>query len=57
MQSTCDVSTGLRFFKICHSAELNKIVEAMMPVNPYNDGRVSLQWPHGKGDLDIVQAS
>ena len=51
MRSTCDVSTGLRFFKFCHSAVLNKIVEATMPVNPYDDHRVSR-----KGDLDIVQA-
>ena len=44
MRSTCDVSTGLRFFKICHSAELNKVVEAKMPVNPYDDCRISLGW-------------
>ena len=37
LRSTCDLSTGLRFFKSCHSAELNKIVEATMPVNPYDD--------------------
>ena len=42
--STCDVSTGLRFFKICHGEELNKIIEATMPVNPYDDRRISLQW-------------
>ena len=40
-----------------NSAELNKIIEAAMPVNPYDGRRVSLQWPHGKGDLDIVRAS
>ena len=34
--------------------ELNKIVEATMPVNPYDDRKVSL---HGNGDLDIVRAS
>ena len=34
---TYDVSTGLRFFKICHSAELKKIVEATAPVNPYDN--------------------
>ena len=56
MQSTCNLSTGVRFLKICHSAELNKIVEATMPVNPYDDRMVSLRWPHGKGDLDIVRA-
>ena len=44
------------FFKICHSAELNKIVEARTPVNPYNDRRVSLQWLHKKGDMDIIRA-
>ena len=51
------LSTGLRFFKICHSAELNKTIEAMLPVNPYDDLTVSLWWPHGKGDLDIVNSS
>ena len=48
---------GLRFFRICHCAELNKIVEATMPVNPYDDRKVSLRRPHGTGDLDIVRAS
>ena len=50
---------GLRaydFFQICHCAELNKIVEATVPVNPYDDGKVSLRRPHGNGDLDIVRA-
>ena len=28
-----------------------------MPVNPYDDRKVSLQRPHGNGDLDIVRAS
>ena len=28
-----------------------------MPVNPYDDGKVSLRRPHEKGDLDIVRAS
>ena len=44
------------FFQICHCAELNKIVEATMPVNPYDDRKVSLRRPHGNGDLDIVRA-
>ena len=47
---------GLRaydFFQICHCAELYKIVEATMPVNPYDDRKVSLRRPH----LDIVRAS
>ena len=37
MRSTCDVSTGygLAIFPICQSAELNKMVEATMSVNPY----------------------
>ena len=51
---------GLRaydFFQFCHCAELNKIVEATMPVNPYDDRQVFLRRPHGNGDLDIVQAS
>ena len=51
---------GLRaydFFQICHFAELNKIVEATMPVNPYDDRKVFLRRPHGNGDLDIVRAS
>ena len=45
------------FFQICHCAELNKIVEATMPVNPYDDRKVSLRRLHGNGDLDIVPAS
>ena len=28
-----------------------------MPVNPYDDGKVSLRRPHGNSDLDIVRAS
>ena len=28
-----------------------------MPVNLYDDRKVSLQWPHRKGDLDIVNSS
>ena len=42
---------------LCHCAELNKIVEATMPVNLYDDRKVSLRRPHGNGDLDIVGAS
>ena len=53
----CLRATGLRFFRICHCAELNKIVEATMPVNPYDDRKVSLRRPHGNGDLDIVGTS
>ena len=55
----CDVSTGYRltiFCLICHCAELNKIVEATMPVNLYDDRKVSLRRPQGNGDLDIVRA-
>ena len=51
---------GLRaydFFQICHCVELNKIVEATMPVNLYDDRKVSLRRPHGNGILDIVGAS
>ena len=36
--------------------ELNKIIEATKPVNPYDDRKVSLRRPHGNSDLDIVQA-
>ena len=53
----CLRATGLRFFHICHCAELNKIVEATMPVNPYDGRKVFLRRPHGNGDLDIVGAS
>ena len=28
-----------------------------MPVNLYDNRKVSLRWPHGNGDLDIVRAS
>ena len=57
MRSTCDVSSGFRFFKIGHSVKLNKIGEATMPVNPYDDRRGYLRWPHGKCDFDIVNSS
>ena len=63
VRGSCDLlamflwATGLRFFKMCHSAELNKIVQATMSVNPYDDRRVSYGDAHGKGDLDIVWAS
>ena len=56
----CDVSTGYGptiFFQICHCAELKKIVEATMPVNPYDDREVPQRRPHGNGDLAIVRAS
>ena len=52
----CLRATGLRFFQICQCAELNKIVEAMMPVNTYDDRKVSLRRLHENGDLDIVGA-
>ena len=45
------------FFQICHCAELHKIVEATMPVNPYDDRKVYLRRPYGNGGLDIVRAS
>ena len=48
---------GLQFFRICHSAKLNKIVEATMPVNLYDDHMVSLRRQHGKGDLDSLNLS
>ena len=53
----CLRATGLRFFQIGHCAELNKIEEATMPVNPYDDRKVSLRRPHGNSDLDIVCSS
>ena len=53
-QCYCDVSTGLR---ICHYAELSKIIVTTMPVNQYDDRKVSLRRPHGNSDLDIIQAS
>ena len=53
----CLWAKGLRFFQICHCAEVNKIVEATMPVNPYDDRKVSLRRPHGNDVLDIVGAS
>ena len=37
VRSTCYVSTGLQFLKNCHNAGLNKIIEATMLVNPYDD--------------------
>ena len=53
----CQRHSGLRFFKVYQSAELNKIVEAMMLVNPYDDCRVSVRSTHGNYDSDIVRAS
>ena len=53
----CLRATGLRLFQFCHCAELNKIVEATMPVNLYDGRKVSLQRPHRNGDFDIVRAS
>ena len=49
LQVSCDLpamclqATILRFFKTFHSAELNKFVEATMPMNPYDDHKVSLR--------------
>ena len=59
VRGSYDVSTGygLTFFQICHCAELYENVEATMPVNLYDDRKVSLRRPHGNGDLDIVRAS
>ena len=28
-----------------------------MPVNPYDVRKVSLRWPQGNGDLDILRSS
>ena len=53
----CLRAMGLQFFQICYCAKFNNIVEATMPVNPYDDRKVSLQRPYGNGDLDIVRAS
>ena len=57
VSAMCLRATGLRFFQICHCAEFNKIVEATMPENPYDDRKVTLRRPHGNGDLDIVRTS
>ena len=46
VQCYCDASMiyGLTaIFQICHRAEFNKIVEATISANPYNDGNASLQ--------------
>ena len=48
---------GLRAYNFFKFVIINKIVEATMPVNPYDDRKVSLRWPHGNGDLDILRAS
>ena len=58
LPAICLQATGLRFFKICHSAEVNKIVDARTPVNPYTDRKVSLQWLHKNGHhTGIVNSS
>ena len=53
----CLRATGLGFFLICHSVKCNKIIETTMPVDLYDDRKVSLPRRHGKGDLDIIRAS
>ena len=53
----CLRAKGLQFFRICHCVELNKIVEATMHVNPYDDRKVSLWRQYRNGDLDVVRAS
>ena len=45
------------FFQIFHCAELNKIVEATVPIKQYDDRKFSLWRQHGNGDFDIVRAS
>ena len=57
VSAMCLRATGLRFFQIRHCAELNKIEEATMPVNPYDDRKVILRRPHGKGHFDFVRKS
>ena len=57
VSAMCLRATGLRFFQICHCGEINKIVEATMRVNLKDNCKVSLQRPHGNGDLDLVLAS
>ena len=48
----------LRIFQhLSYWGVINNIVEATMPMNPYDDCTVYLWWPHGKGDCDIIQAS
>ena len=37
LPTMCLRATGLLVFKTCHSAELNKIVEATASVNPYDN--------------------
>ena len=56
MSSTCDGATGLQDFSK-FVIVLVKILEATMAVTPYDDHKVSLWRPHGKGDLDIIWAS
>ena len=57
VSAMCLRATGLRLFQICHCAELNKIVEATMPVNPYDNRKVTLRRPHRNDDLHIVRTS
>ena len=37
LPAMCLQARGLKFFKNCHSVELNKIVETTMSVNLYDD--------------------
>ena len=53
----CLRATGLRFFSNLSLRGVKQIVEATMPVNPYDARKVSLRRTHGNGDLDIVRAS
>ena len=55
----CDVSTGywLTIFSNLSLCGVKQNRRGHMPVNPYDDRKVSLRRPHGNGNLDIVRAS
>ena len=55
----CDVSiyNDFAFFQNCHGVELNKIIEATMPINLYAYRMVYLWRPRGEGEWDVVRPS
>ena len=42
---------GLKFFTVRHCGDLSKIVKAMAPANPYDNGTASLRRLHGLGHI------
>ena len=48
---------GLTIFSNLSLCGVKQYHRGYMPLNPYDDRKVSLRRPHRNGDLDIVRAS